>query len=267
MIALAIAAHPDDIEFMLAGTLLQLKERGVQIHMLNLSSGSLGSATMSPEQTAKTRWEEAQASAKVAGAGIQPPLFDDLEVFYDRASLARVIAAVRRVQPDIVLTQYVSDYMEDHQNSTRLAVTAAFSRGIAHAPCEPYVAPYDKPVALYHALPHGLHDPLGRLVVPERFIDIAPVMEVKAKMLGCHKSQGQWLEDTQGMGAFESEMAGFAAQVGQLSGRFSHAEGLIKHLHLGFGPADFDPVADLLGEACLRNSNFSQTINATTIPL
>ena len=42
--ALAIAAHPDDIEFMMAGTLLLLKERGWEIHYFNLSTGNRGSA-------------------------------------------------------------------------------------------------------------------------------------------------------------------------------------------------------------------------------
>ena len=44
--ALAIAAHPDDIEFVMAGTLLLLKKRGWAIHYFNLSTGNLGSAKM-----------------------------------------------------------------------------------------------------------------------------------------------------------------------------------------------------------------------------
>ncbi|HEU4902789.1 MAG TPA: PIG-L family deacetylase, partial [Flavisolibacter sp.] len=32
--AIAIAAHPDDIEFMMAGTLLQLKAAGYETHYL-----------------------------------------------------------------------------------------------------------------------------------------------------------------------------------------------------------------------------------------
>ena len=41
--AIAIAAHPDDIEFYMAGTLLLLKQAGWKIHYLNLSSGNCGS--------------------------------------------------------------------------------------------------------------------------------------------------------------------------------------------------------------------------------
>ncbi|MEO8269951.1 MAG: PIG-L family deacetylase [Aureliella sp.] len=38
---LAIAAHPDDIEFVMAGTLLQLSQRGWQVHYFNIANGSV----------------------------------------------------------------------------------------------------------------------------------------------------------------------------------------------------------------------------------
>ena len=38
MVVLAAAAHPDDIEFMMAGTLLLLKRAGAEIHMWNLAN-------------------------------------------------------------------------------------------------------------------------------------------------------------------------------------------------------------------------------------
>jgi LmbE family N-acetylglucosaminyl deacetylase len=40
--ALAIAAHPDDIEFMMAGTLILLKHAGYDIHYMNVATGSCG---------------------------------------------------------------------------------------------------------------------------------------------------------------------------------------------------------------------------------
>ena len=51
--ALAVFAHPDDIEFRAAGTLLLLKDRGWDVHYCNLSRGDLGSATLSRTTTAK----------------------------------------------------------------------------------------------------------------------------------------------------------------------------------------------------------------------
>ncbi|MDG2125455.1 MAG: PIG-L family deacetylase, partial [Verrucomicrobiales bacterium] len=40
---MAIGAHPDDIEFMMAGTLLLLQKQGWEVHYMNLSSGNCGS--------------------------------------------------------------------------------------------------------------------------------------------------------------------------------------------------------------------------------
>ena len=41
--AMAIAAHPDDIEFLMAGTLRLLAEAGWETHYLTVANGSCGS--------------------------------------------------------------------------------------------------------------------------------------------------------------------------------------------------------------------------------
>jgi LmbE family N-acetylglucosaminyl deacetylase len=66
-VALAIAAHPDDIEFVMAGTLLVLKEAGYDIHYMNLSTGNCGSTVYDSEQTAAIRLGEARAAAGLLG--------------------------------------------------------------------------------------------------------------------------------------------------------------------------------------------------------
>ena len=68
--AIAIACHPDDIEFMMAGTLLRLKEAGYEIHYMNIADGSLGSATMDPGETAAVRRREAMEAATRMGRSI-----------------------------------------------------------------------------------------------------------------------------------------------------------------------------------------------------
>jgi LmbE family N-acetylglucosaminyl deacetylase len=248
MIALAIAAHPDDIEFMMAGTLLRLKDAGCEIHLWNLANGCCGSNTLSREEAAATRWRETCDSAALAGGTAHPPLFNDVEVFYEQSSLAKVAADIRRIQPDIILTQSPQDYMEDHQNTTRLVVSAAFTRGMKNFPTDPQVATYDKPVALYHALPHGLKDALCQPVVPHFFTDVTSVLARKRAMLACHASQKEWLDQTQGMDAYLDEMETMSREVGRMSMKYQFAEGWRRHSHLGFGPLDFDPVNQLLAQ-------------------
>lgn len=246
MIALAAAAHPDDIEFMMAGTLLRLKDTGCEIHLWNLANGCCGSASLSREETSAVRWEESLASAKLAGGTAHPPLFDDIGIYYDAISVVRVASVIRQIQPDIILTQSPLDYMEDHQNATRLVVTGAFTRAMKNFVTCPEVAPYHKPLALYHALPHGLNDTLRQPVAPHFFTDIGPVLARKRAMLACHASQKMWLDETQGMDAYIDEMECMSRDLGRQSGCLEFAEGWRRHSHLGFGPENFDPLKTIL---------------------
>jgi LmbE family N-acetylglucosaminyl deacetylase len=244
--ALAAGAHPDDIEFMMAGTLLLLKEAGVEIHMWNLANGGLGSVHHGRTELIELRWQEAQDAAHVAGATAHPPLFDDLAVFYNESSLRRVASVVRAIQPDIILTHSPEDYMEDHQNTRRLIVSAAFARGMSNFVTDPPHPPYDHPVAVYHALPHGLQDGLRNAVQPDSCVNIASVLAKKREMLANHRSQKEWLEASQGMDAYLNDMENMSREVGRLSGRFQFAEGWRQHSHLGFCPPTHDPLAELL---------------------
>lgn len=246
MIALAAAAHPDDIELMMAGTLLRLKDAGCEIHLWNLANGCCGSSTLSRNEVAALRWKEARASADFAGGTAHTPLFNDIAIFYDAPSIAKVATVIRRIQPDIILTQSPQDYMEDHQNTTRLVVTGAFTRSMMNQPTDPPLAPYSKPVAIYHALPHGLNDGLRQAVTPHFFTDITDVLSRKRAMLACHASQKEWLDTTQGMNAYLDDMERMSCEVGRMSGKFEFAEGWRRHSHLGFGAEDFDPLSTLL---------------------
>ena len=101
---LAIAAHPDDIEYVMAGTLLQLQARGWHVHYFNLSSGNCGSLEMDADTTARVRLAEAQASAALLGAAFHPPISHDLELAYEIPLLRQVMAVVRETNPAMVLT-------------------------------------------------------------------------------------------------------------------------------------------------------------------
>lgn len=246
--ALAIAAHPDDIELMMAGTLLLLGQAGYDLHVMNIANGSCGSMEESAEDTAARRTKEAQAAADVLGARFHPPLTNDIEIFYEDALLRKLGAVVRTVAPDILLVQSPQDYMEDHMNACRLAVTAAFTRGMPNYETDPRVKPAEGNVAVYHALPWGLRGPLGERIRARQYVDIGAVLETKRAALACHQSQKEWLDRTQGLDSYLDTMKTMSREVGAMSGRFEYAEGWRRHLHLGFcGPED-DPLTEALGK-------------------
>ena len=248
-VALAVVAHPDDIEFVAAGTLLLLREAGWRTHALNLSGGDCGSTTTDPAETRRIRAAEGRAAAAILGAEFHESLADDLCIFYEERLLRRLAAVVRRVAPRIVLTHSPDDYMEDHMNTARLAVTAAFARGMPNFATDPPVAPCAGDVAVYHAMPHGLCDGLRRPVVPELFVDTTSVQGVKRRALAAHVSQKAWLDASQGMDSYLDAGDEMARTVGRMSGRFASAEGWRRHLHLGLSARDDDPLTQALGPA------------------
>lgn len=250
--ALAIAAHPDDIEIWMAGTLLLLRQAGWRIHYLNVANGSLGSSVMTPVQTRAARLREAKAAAKILGATWHGPFCDDLEVGYSVPLLRKVSAVVRKVNPSVVLTHPPADYMEDHTETCRLAVTAAFSLAIPHFKSTPPVRGAGGPVTVYHCMPHMLSSPLGERVHPGAYVDVTEVMEPKTAALAAHASQKEWLDVSQGMDSYLATMQGFMRTLGRESKKFRFAEGWTRHLHAGFCAEGADPLAEALGSKYLR---------------
>jgi len=262
--ALAIGAHPDDIEFLMAGTLLLLRQAGWTIHYYNLCSGNCGSAQFTPAQTRALREREARNAARLLGAHYHRSFTDDLELFYDDRAIRRVAAVVREVEPAILLTHSPQDYMEDHANACRLAVTAAFARGMPNYQSWPRREPTGQEVTLYHAMPYGLRDGLRRLVVPGLFVNTASVHAAKRAALAAHQSQKAWLDASQGVESYLRAMDETSLAVGRLSGQFEHAEGWRRHSHLGFcGPAA-DPLRDALGANCLVNDNYERGLERSS---
>lgn len=252
--ALAIFAHPDDIEFVAAGTLLLLQQRGWDIHYMNLCNGNCGSVEMDADATARKRLAEAREAARVLGATFHAPISNDIELSYCTPLLRKVTAVVRESKASVVLTHAPSDYMEDHMEACRLAVTAAFNHCIPNFASDPPRDAYFHDVTVYHAMPHGLRTPLRVTVKADGFVNTASVHETKRHALAAHESQKHWLDVSQGMDSYLISMDEASRKVGSLSGKFEYAEGWRRHLHLGFSAAEIDPLRDALGDLWLAAS-------------
>lgn len=255
---MAVAAHPDDIEFLMAGTLLLLGEKNYELHYMTVSSGNCGSMTMPAARTRAVRRQESKRAAQLLGAHYHPSLTDDLEILYDLKTLRRLAAVLRDANPNILLIPSPEDYMEDHTNTCRLAVTAAFSRGMPNFRTVPNRQAVESNVALYHGMPHGLRDPLRHRVEPELFVNTSSVVARKREALAAHHSQKAWLDATQGMDSYLQVMDEMSVELGRMSGKFRHAEGWRRHLHYGFSAKDEDPLNAALGRLVLRNKRYPQ---------
>ena len=223
---LAIVAHPDDIEFLFAGTMLQLGRRGWDLHYANLCDGSKGSTTMDNERCASVRTQEARDACEVLNARFYPPIYPDMEACYTFENLAKVTAIVRSAKPSVILTHSPVDYMEDHEVACRLAVSAAFAHGMPNLKSDPPVEPFYEPVTVYHAQPVGNRSPLDDIVKPHFYVDISDVIDEKEKSLACHASQKQWLDESQGQDSYLQTMRDLSAEVGQWSNRYRVRRGV-----------------------------------------
>lgn len=265
-VAIAVGAHPDDVEFYMAGTLVLLRRAGFETHLWHLGSGSCGSRVHPARRLKALRAAEAREAARILGAEYHGSLADDLEILYDLRLLRRAAAVLREVNPAVLLTHSSEDYMEDHTNACRIAVTAAFALGMPNFRTSPPRRAVDADVAVYHAMPHGLRDPLRRAVAPGAWVDTTEVFDLKLAALAAHKTQQDWLEESQGMNSYLRTMEELSLELGRQSGRFRHAEGWRRRLHLGFSLEEKDPLADALGGRYLLNREYERGLEGFEAP-
>jgi len=233
---------------MMSGTAFLLQEKGCNIHYMNLADGCQGSMVLSKKKTARVRKNESINAARFLGAWYHKSICHDLEVFYEKKTLMKLTATVRKMKPDILLVPALEDYMEDHMNTARLTVTAAFQRNMPNYKTIPRTSITTQDVVIYHAMPYGLKDRFGKQVNAGFYVNIEPVMEKKTVMLECHKSQREWLDKTQGQRSYIKSLKKMGEDAGKLSGKWKYSEGWTKHSHTGFSGSDVDPLKELLHE-------------------
>jgi len=261
---LAVGAHPDDVEFGMAGTLILLRDAGFEPHIMTLANGSCGTAQYDEKTIIRIRRGEATRAAALIGAIYHPGLVNDLEIFYCSELTRRACAVVRKINPYITLLPSYDDYMEDHMETARVMVTAVFCKGMRNY----FTIPRRKPVFgdayVYHALPHGLRDGMNRRHEPETYVCIDSVIDLKEQMLRCHKSQKHWLDVSQGMDSYLKIMREMNAEVARWSKQrgWKYAEGFRRHCHIGFSAEDKDPLREILRPYVCANPNYAKFLTS-----
>src|SRR5262249_27522360 len=127
-VVLSVLAHPDDAEFLCAGTLFRLaNEHGWSVHIATMTPGDCGSTALPPEEISRVRRREGASAAALVGGAYHCLEERDLLVAYNEAALEKVTRLLREVRPTIVLTHSPADYMLDHEMTSTLARAAAFA--------------------------------------------------------------------------------------------------------------------------------------------
>ena len=192
-------------------------------------------------EISRIRRTEAECAAKLIGAGYSCLEEKDLNIFYDRRTLGKVMHAVREANPNLVFTHSPVDYMIDHETTSRLCQTACFGAMAPNFQAGNAAPPLRVVPHLYYVEPFGGRDILGKEIQSTLFVDIGSTLARKEQMLGCHESQRAFLSAQQGIADMGSMTRAMAEHAGKISG-FTRAEGFRQHLGQGF------PQGNLLGK-------------------
>jgi LmbE family N-acetylglucosaminyl deacetylase len=225
-----VLAHPDDAEFLCAGTLIRLaREHRWQVHIASMTPGDCGSAELPAEVIARTRRAEGARAAGLIGAAYHCLEERDLLIFYGERPLERVTRLLREVRPRLVLTHSPADYMLDHEVTSTLVRAAAFAAPIPNFLAERHLPPPLEHIPhLYYCDPIEGKDALGQEVEPHFRIDISAVINDKAAMLAAHASQRDWLLKHHGMDQYVQSMRDWSAERGRQVA-VPYAEGFRQH--------------------------------------
>lgn len=135
--ALAVVAHPDDLEYGAAAAVAHWTDQGKDVAYLLVTRGEAGIDTMDPAEAARVRIDEQRASAAVVGVETVEFLDHRDGVIEEGVALRRDIAgAIRRHRPELVLTLNASDTWDgvhwnsaDHRATGRATLDAAMDAG------------------------------------------------------------------------------------------------------------------------------------------
>ena len=203
--ALAIGAHPDDVELGCGGTLALLAAAGRRVGILHLTRGEAGT-----RGTPAEREVEARAAADALGAvAIDFLNCGDGRLRTGEAEEDAVIAVLRRWRPEV----------PDHGRGHRLVAAAAFYSGLARrGQGDPF-----RPAALFSYMQH---DPFEARFI----VDVSPAWERKLAALAAYGTQLHQPESETADGAralpptkvaspeFRAAVEGRARHFGQLIG-------------------------------------------------
>jgi N-acetylglucosamine malate deacetylase 1 len=174
-----MCAHPDDAELVMGGTLAREAARGRRVALVDLTRGECGSRGTPEERAA-----EAVAAARLLGVAHRESLG------LPDAALARVpeqrdlvVAAIRRLRPRVVITQYWEQRHPDHAAASGLVYDASFVAGLRNY--RPDLGPAFRPAKLVYALATTE----GAEVAPSFVVDVTATWAVKLSAIRAFASQ------------------------------------------------------------------------------
>ncbi|MCF2518619.1 bacillithiol biosynthesis deacetylase BshB1 [Dyadobacter sp. CY351] len=178
---LAITAHPDDVELCCAGTLLSQIALGKKVGIVDLTRGELGT-----RGTPEGRIQEAKNAAAIMNIAVRDNVgLADGFFANNEAHQKAIIPYIRKYQPDIVITNAITDRHPDHGRAGQLVSDSCFYSGLR------MVKTFDeqgneqeawRPRQVFHTVQ-------DRYITPDFIVDITHVHDKKVEAIRAFESQ------------------------------------------------------------------------------
>jgi bacillithiol biosynthesis deacetylase BshB1 len=178
---LAIGVHPDDVELGCSGLLLNEARNGKKTGIVDLTQGELGT-----RGTVETRYAEAAAAAVILGVKVRENLkFRDGFFKNDEEHQLKLIRAIRKYQPEVVIGNILDDRHPDHGRAGHLIADACYLSGLAKIETtDDDGRPQERwrPKFVLHYMQDWYHE-------PDLLVDISEVFEQRMESVKAYTTQ------------------------------------------------------------------------------
>lgn len=178
---LAIGAHPDDVELGCSGALINEVKLGKKVGIIDLTQGELGT-----RGTIETRYREAADAAKIMGVHVRENLkMRDGFFVNDEAHQLKLISAIRKYRPEIVIGNIMEDRHPDHGKAGNLIYDSCFLSGLLQVKTtDDHGREQEKwrPKYLFHYIQDRFYE-------PDLILDVSDVWEQRMESIKAYKTQ------------------------------------------------------------------------------
>ena len=178
---LAIGVHPDDVELGCSGTLVNEIKKGKKAGILDLTQGELGT-----RGTIETRYEESAKAAIIIGVQLRENLkMRDGFFKNDEEHQVKLITAIRKYRPEIIIGNILEDRHPDHGRAGHLISDACFLSGLVKIETKDEngnVQGKWRPKYFLRYMQDWYHE-------PDILIDISDAFEQKMKSIQAYSTQ------------------------------------------------------------------------------
>ncbi|WP_431198963.1 bacillithiol biosynthesis deacetylase BshB1 [Mucilaginibacter sp. P19] len=227
---LVLSVHPDDAELGCSGTILKHIALGYKVGIVDLTRGELGT-----RGSAEIRKQEAAAAAEILGLAVRENLgLPDAFFENTREHQVKVIEAIRKFRPSIVITNAYHDRHPDHGRANELVEASAFLAGLRK------IETFDIDGSPQEAWRPDmvLHFIQDNYITPDILIDVTEHWDKKIESINAYGSQfynPSWEEEPQtyiSTSNFIEIVTGRAREFGK-SIQVKYAEGFTSRKILG----------------------------------